>query len=168
VKYSNWTEKWHFFFLKNCIFRHVRIPKKLLLALSCSSVRLSVRPHESARLPADGFRWNLVSEISYKNPSIKSKFYLKPDTNIGKFTWSFNYLRCWRQIKFTVIKCLSNIRYFLAVDSKIYVNNMHKTCRCFLCNNGYVIAQQYYVTWTLSVLKVAEYSPRNNLDNTSN
>jgi len=74
---------------KTAFFVTFACRKKLLLALSCSFVRLSVRPRESARLPVDGFRRNLASEISYKNLSRKSKIYLKSDTNIGKFTRSF-------------------------------------------------------------------------------
>jgi hypothetical protein len=53
--------------------------KKRLLASSC----LSVRPHETIRLPLDEFSWNLVFEDFSKNLWRKFKVSLKSDKNKG-------------------------------------------------------------------------------------
>ena len=49
--------------------------KKRLLASSCLSVRPSVRPHGTTRLPLDGFSWNSIFEYFSKKTVDKIKFH---------------------------------------------------------------------------------------------
>jgi hypothetical protein len=61
---------------------------------------MSVCLHGTARLPLDGFWWNLIFELFFRKPVVeKIKILFKSDKNNGYFTWRLStFLTISRQI----------------------------------------------------------------------
>ena len=72
----------------------------------CPSVRLSVRPHGTTRLPLDRFPWNLILEYFWKYV-VKFNFSLKSDKTNDYFTWRPIYISDHNSLSFS-----QNERYF--------------------------------------------------------
>jgi len=62
------------------------------------SVCPSVRPHGTARLPLDGFSWNLVYEYFFLNFVDKIQLPLKSAKNNGYFSWRPMHIKTARWI----------------------------------------------------------------------